>query len=113
MRWLDLADDVSTAESTEPAMPELLAGFHADHLVPKATGGSDDGLNRVLACTLCNTIKGGYDPSHGAGPPRTEEDRRRIICDAKQEISRRAGSSPATKYWRVFHLCCLLTRKGC
>jgi len=79
----------------------LLAGFQLDHLVPQ---GTDDGINRVFACTICNQIKGTFDPSDGEGPPQTEEERTRLISKATEEIFARCKSAPATKYWRVLHL---------
>src|SRR5713101_4214320 len=87
------------ADGTSDA--RLLAGFQLDHLVPQ---GTDDGINRVFACTICNQIKGTFDPSDGEGPPQTEEERTRLISKATEEIFARCKSAPATKYWRVLHL---------
>lgn len=45
-----------------------------DHLIPRIRGGSDDGVNLVLACRCCNSGKGGLDllewyARHGSFPP--------------------------------------------
>jgi hypothetical protein len=86
----------------------LLAGFQSDHLVPVDPKRKDDWLNLVLACPNCNRIKRRYDPSHGAGPPRTEEDRARMIEDVKAEINRCIKDGRMTgrnmRSWRILQL---------
>ncbi|MBS0458232.1 MAG: HNH endonuclease [Proteobacteria bacterium] len=41
---------------------DTFAASHLDHLKPRACGGTDDEVNSVTACSVCNSIKGGYDP---------------------------------------------------
>jgi hypothetical protein len=55
--------------------PQSVCGyrFHLEHIVPVAQGGSDDVMNRALACASCNLAKGdrvaGVDPDTGATLP--------------------------------------------
>ena len=48
---------------------DLLADFDAfmiaeeDHLVPKSKGGKDEAENIVIACAVCNRLKGNYTPT--------------------------------------------------
>lgn len=38
--------------------PIAIDGFHIEHMLPQALGGSDDLLNLVAACPTCNLSKG-------------------------------------------------------
>jgi hypothetical protein len=49
-----------------------------DHLVPTEAGGPDTPENKVLACNVCNNLKGTFDP-RSAAPAR----------DAMIEIARK------------------------
>lgn len=40
----------------------LAAGFHVDHIIPRAAGGSNERSNLQLACADCNIAKGAKDP---------------------------------------------------
>ncbi len=44
---------------------ETFALATEDHLLPKKHGGADDDSNRVIACSLCNSLKGWYVPEGG------------------------------------------------
>jgi hypothetical protein len=90
--------------------------LHSDHLIPQKVGGSDDSLNLVFACTICNGIKKKYDPSHGKGitAPSTQEERAELIRDAKAYILGRinnARSSNNPHYFRIAQLSILAARK--
>lgn len=37
--------------------PRVCFGYHVDHVVPKAHGGSNEDANLVLACNSCNSRK--------------------------------------------------------
>ncbi len=42
---------------------DAFAGSCLDHLKPKAANGPDDDpFNRVIACAVCNALKGSWDP---------------------------------------------------
>ena len=41
---------------------DSFASSHLDHLKPKRKGGPDSLLNCVIACGVCNSMKGGWDP---------------------------------------------------
>lgn len=70
----------------------ILQNFTMDHLVPRAVAGSPDSmLNLVLACHGCNRDKGIYDPSDGAGGPKNEEERIRLIEKARLYLVGHAG----------------------
>jgi hypothetical protein len=93
-----------------------MALLHRDHLIPQNVGGSDDPLNLVFACSICNGIKKAYDPSRGKGitAPSTQEERAQLIQDAKTYIFGRindARSSENPHYYRVAQLSILAARK--
>ena len=41
---------------------DIYMSAHLDHLVPQAKGGDDSEENKVLACSVCNILKGDFDP---------------------------------------------------
>ena len=42
---------------------DSFAASHLDHLKPRRTGGTEELINCVTACAVCNSMKGGFDPS--------------------------------------------------
>ena len=57
-----------------------------DHLIPTKSGGDDTDTNKVLACNVCNRLKGDYDP-RSASP--TPSDRDQLIHAARVHIAHR------------------------
>jgi 5-methylcytosine-specific restriction endonuclease McrA len=49
-----------------------LETFHADHVIPRAQGGSDSPANLVCACPSCNLSKGDRTPEQWRGLSRPE-----------------------------------------
>ena len=70
---------------------------------PKRTGGTDDPVNCVTACAVCNSMKGGFDPSPDC--PVTPETFDSVVATARAYISdKREGTTPCTyvrdyAYW--------------
>lgn len=58
---------------------DLLADFDSfmlaeeDHLVPTTKGGLDIQENIVIACAVCNRLKGNYAPDTGFDPAKRNE----------------------------------------
>jgi len=69
----------------------LLALLEGDHIVPRSRGGSENPLNYAMACSVCNELKKGYDPSLGKGSPRTRRDRRLLVEKTRAELARLAS----------------------
>lgn len=44
-----------------------------DHLVPLSKGGTDSQENVVIACAVCNRLKGNYAPVNGFDPSKRNE----------------------------------------
>ena len=55
---------------------DLLADFESfmlseeDHLVPKSKNGADVQENIVIACAVCNRLKGNFTPAEGFDPSK-------------------------------------------
>lgn len=65
-----------------------------DHLTPKSVGVTDEGENIVIACNVCNNLKGKYNPE---GDNREEK-----IANARKYIfERRAEKIPDFLSWKV------------
>lgn len=82
---------------------DSFAASHLDHLKPKRTGGTDEPINCVTACAVCNSMKGGFDPSPDG--PVTPETFDSVVAKAKAYITeKREGTTPCTyvrdyAYW--------------
>jgi 5-methylcytosine-specific restriction endonuclease McrA len=58
-----------------------------DHLVPRQKGGLDVPENKVVACCICNNIKGGsWDKTYDGSVPLTEKTKPQLIASAKQRV---------------------------
>ena len=58
-----------------------------DHIIPSSVGGTDDQMNKTVACNYCNLMKRDYDPSEGqVKVAPTEEVRGTLIEKAKAHI---------------------------
>lgn len=53
---------------------DIYMSAHLDHLVPMTKGGDDSDENRVLACSVCNILKGTFDPRSTAAKPGSKQD---------------------------------------
>lgn len=82
---------------------DSFAASHLDHLKPRRTGGTDDPINCVTACAVCNSMKGGFDPSPDG--PVTPETFDTVVAAARAYITeKREGTTPCTyvrdyAYW--------------
>jgi 5-methylcytosine-specific restriction endonuclease McrA len=82
---------------------DSFAASHLDHLKPKHAGGTDELINSVTACSVCNSMKAGYDPSPEG--PVTPETFDLVLARARNYIeSKRAGTTPCSyvvdyNYW--------------
>jgi len=56
-----------------------------DHLLPRRDGGADDETNRVVACRICNMLKGDYAPP----PELYESDRAGYTQKVRAHIATR------------------------
>jgi 5-methylcytosine-specific restriction endonuclease McrA len=83
---------------------DSFAASHLDHLKPKHSGGTDDILNCVIACAVCNSMKGGFNPSPDG--PVTAETFDAVVAKARKYITdKREGTIPCT-YYRDFQYWC-------
>ena len=58
-----------------------------DHLIPTSKGGSNEPKNKVVSCTRCNTLKGGFNPSAGEKIVTPSDDQRtRFIENVKRYL---------------------------
>ena len=58
-----------------------------DHIIPTSVGGSDEPMNKAVACNYCNLMKRDYDPSLGKlKTPPDDDARRELIEEAKIHI---------------------------
>jgi len=58
-----------------------------DHVIPTSVGGSDEPMNKAVACNYCNLMKRDYDPSFGQfKTPPNNDVRRKLIEQAKTYI---------------------------
>lgn len=82
---------------------DSFAASHFDHLKPRRTGGTDELVNRVTACSVCNSMKGGFDPSPDG--PVTSATFDSVVATAHKYImAKRAGTTRCTyfssySYW--------------
>lgn len=71
---------------------DLLVDFNAymsaqlDHLVPSSKGGDGSDENRVPACSVCNILKGDFDPRPSAAEPRGKKE---LLHAARVHIAKR------------------------
>lgn len=76
---------------------------HLDHLKPRHAGGTDDVINSVTACAVCNSMKGGFDPSPEG--PVTQVTFDAAVKAARSYIAeKRDGTTPCAyvrdyEYW--------------
>lgn len=76
---------------------DSFAASHLDHLKPRRSGGTDDVINCVIACAVCNSMKAGFDPSPDA--PVTEDTFNSVVLAARNYITdKRDGTTPCTYY---------------
>lgn len=82
---------------------DSFAASHLDHLKPRRAGGTNDLFNCVTACAVCNSMKGGFDPSPNG--PVTDENFDAVVAVARDYISaKRTGTTPCAyvrdyEYW--------------
>jgi hypothetical protein len=82
---------------------DSFAASHLDHLKPRRSGGTDEVVNCVTACAVCNSMKGSFDPSPDGAV--TSETFDTVVSVARSYIAnKRAGTTPCTyvrdyKYW--------------
>ena len=58
-----------------------------NHLIPTSKGGSNEPKNKVVSCTRCNTLKGGFNPSAGEKIVTPSDDQRtRFIENVKRYL---------------------------
>ena len=83
---------------------DTFAASHLDHLKPSRAGGNDeDVVNRVIACAVCNSMKGGFDPSPDG--PVTAGTFASAVATARAYIAeKREGTTPCSyvrdyQYW--------------
>ena len=71
---------------------DLLVDFDAymsaqlDHLVPKKEGGGNTDENKVPACSVCNILKGDFDPRPTAAKPGGKKE---LLHAARVHIAKR------------------------
>ena len=81
---------------------DSFAASHLDHLKPRRTNGPDNDIhNRVTACAVCNSIKGGYDP-HEEGLVTAESFAKAVAAARRYIWDRRDGAAPCS-YHRDYH----------
>lgn len=82
---------------------DSFAASHLDHLKPKAHGGPDDDLwNRVMSCSVCNSIKMSYDP-YPKGLITTQEAFDQAVNAAKVFINEKRNGHRDCSYFRDWH----------
>ena len=65
---------------------DIYMSAHLDHLVPTTKGGNDSEENLVLACSVCNILKGHFDPRSAEKNPTDKKD---LIHAARAHIATR------------------------
>lgn len=82
---------------------DSFAASHLDHLKPRCAGGTDELINCVTACAVCNSMKGDFDPSPDG--PITPETFNSAVAIARAYVEKkRDGTTPCTyvrdyAYW--------------
>ena len=82
---------------------DSFAASHLDHLKPRRSGGTEDAINCVTACAVCNSMKAGFDPSPEG--PVTPETFDAVVAVARAYITeKRDGTTPCSyvrdyEYW--------------
>ena len=80
---------------------DSFAASHLDHLKPKKNGGADnEPWNRVIACGVCNSLKGPFDPL--PGEVVTPSTFKQWIDCASKHISEKRGGTRDNSYWRDY-----------
>lgn len=65
---------------------DIYMSAHLDHLVPSTKGGGDSDENMVLACSVCNILKGNFDPRSTAAEPGGKQE---LLHSARVHIANR------------------------
>jgi hypothetical protein len=82
---------------------DTFAASRLDHLKPSCNGGTDETINCVTSCAVCNSMKGGFDPSPDG--PVTSESFETVVNAARAYITeKREGTTPCSyvrdyEYW--------------
>lgn len=80
---------------------DAFAASHLDHLKPRARDGSDtDRWNRVMACSICNSLKGAFDPV--PDETVTEQNFREAVQCAHEYIMSKRDGKISSSYYRDF-----------
>lgn len=79
---------------------DTFASSHLDHLQPRRAGGKDEFVNCVTACGVCNTMKGGFDPSFGKGV--TAETFHEVVREAREYVQGKRNGTTACSYVRDY-----------
>lgn len=64
-----------------------------DHILPLASGGTDDIENLITACELCNSGKGDVDLAFAAGESRTRTVHARLTPSLYEQLKEYASAS--------------------
>jgi 5-methylcytosine-specific restriction endonuclease McrA len=65
---------------------DIYMSAHLDHFVPTTKGGDDSDQNMVLACSVCNILKGNFDPRSTAAESGSRQD---LLHAARVHIAKR------------------------
>jgi HNH endonuclease len=80
---------------------DAFAASHLDHLKPRSKGGPDDDIfNRVIACGVCNSLKGDFDPCPDGRI--TAGNFNDCVSRAGRYITEKRTGTRDTSYWRDY-----------
>jgi HNH endonuclease len=81
---------------------DTFSASHLDHLKPRRSNGSDDDYwNRVTSCSVCNSLKGSFDPSPDGFI--TAETFEACIARARKYVQDKRNGIIDNSYFRDYH----------